>query len=176
MSDPSFHGPGFMVEPIGLASDGYQQPAIYIENEPPAPQGGPTPLDRARDSLERRYGVDLEFPGDLVVGADSDLVLTRNLEGLRASFARSIITAPAEIFWRTAYGVGATEFLNLRPTTENLNRLRNRIRSTLLEHPAVEELEGPEIGSASDGTLIEIQTRAIVEGQSQRIGLRIRGE
>lgn len=173
----TFTGPGFHVDPISIATGGRVRPDIGYEVDlTPGSPAKPTALDRARERLENRYGRDLEFPGDLVVLGDGDLALTRGLEGLRASFSRSIITSNGELFWRAGYGVGATEFLNRPHSGAIVSELQNRIRSSLVSHPAVEQLDGPTVRLGANGSLVEVETRVTVAGQSQAVGVRIRSD
>lgn len=172
MADATFTGPGFHVEPISVATGGRVQPGIAYEGLAEPTRGA---LAKPRESLEARYGRDLEFPGDFVVQPDGDLALTRSLEALRASFARAIITSPGELFWRASYGVGATEFLNQPNAASVVTQLRNRIRSSLIENEAVDEVVEPAVRFGLQGSLLEVETRVTVAGQSAPIGVRIRG-
>jgi len=165
-----------MVEPLSVATGGQLETGALI-GVSLGPEGVPieSVSRRSEMQLEKQFGVDLEMTDDLVVGADNDLMLTRGLEGLRASLARSIVTAPGEIPWRAAYGVGATEFLGTRVDAANLGSLQSRIRSSLLGNSAVEEIVGPRVTlSRSQPALIDVETSVVISGQSQPIALRMR--
>jgi phage baseplate assembly protein W len=124
-----------------------------------------------QDRLGARFGVDLSFPGDFVPLASGDLERTRELEGLRANFARALITAPGEIFWRPDYGVGATEFLGRPANAVNASELKNRIRASLAGDERVESVDFVEAVFAPGG--LEIEVRVTVAGSAQSLGIRI---
>lgn len=177
MSDPMFTGPGFAVEPLSIATQGLVQTAIAYEGVDLTPRPPVRPgRELAEQRLGERYGVDLDFPGDFVVLGSGDLALTAGLEGLRACFARGVVTSPAELFWRPRYGVGATEFLGRPRSAANLSELRNRIQATLIDHVSVDEIRRLEVSTRPNVAMVEVETQVIVAGREQSIGLRIREE
>ena len=172
----SFTGPGFFAEPITLSTDGRIEPGLLLEIDltprEPTPQ---TLQERADANLARQHGVDLEFnrEGDFEIAANGDLVLTQGLGALKDAFSRAIATAPAEIYWRPDYGVGATEFLHRHASQEIIHQLKNRIRETLMGHVAVDELLPIEVVMQDGGALIEVSTTVIVAGRRVEVGLRV---
>jgi phage baseplate assembly protein W len=144
-------------------------PDIVFEVGDPLP-GGAAP---AADMLGRLYGVDLRFELDYFVMGSGDLERTQGLEALKASFARSLVTTPGEIFWRPTFGIGITDFLNQRPTAAMIHEVKNRIRSTLLSDPAVEEVSKLDVIASADGSF-QVHVTVRIAGQVQPIALGIR--
>jgi len=162
-------GPGFFVEDVAIATQQHVQPSLASPSAAQAGLSAKTPAERA---LEAIFGVDLNFPGDLVVKGSGDLELTSGLGALKASFARALITTPGEIFWQPDYGIGATEFLNRPASAPILHELKNRIRTTLASDPAVDEVTEPTVTVTSNG-LVEVDVRVSTAGKSERFLLRV---
>jgi hypothetical protein len=170
MGNPLIVGPGVVVEDLAIATGQRIQGAPFYDVDPEG--RSPSPIDRA---LENVYGVDLAYPGDLVVRGSGDLERTTGIGALLANFARALITTPGELFWRPTYGVGATEFLNLPVSAGNIAELKNRIRRNLSADPAVEQVDDPVVSIAADGSgLIEIDVFVRIAGHGQRFQLAIR--
>ncbi len=83
------------------------------------------------------------------------------------------MTTPGGIFWRPDYGIGITDFLNVRASAAEIVEMKNRIRSTLASDPAVEEVSPPEVVVNANG-MIEVKVDIKVAGQVQPIALGVR--
>lgn len=173
-----FLGPGFTAtDPLSITTRGVLDTGLHyeVDLDPHAIDTTRTTQEVAEAALGRRWGVDLSFPGDFEVMPNGDLALTNGLEGVRAALTRAIITAPAELFWRPDYGIGATEFLNRQPSSATMNSLQNRVRSTLLQHAAVDEVKRCEVVSQGDA-LLEVNVELVLVGHLQPLAIQIRRE
>ena len=123
--------------------------------------------------VERVAGVDLDFPGDLLVGRNGDLVLTHGIEGLKQSIARSLVTSPGEFPGEPTYGIGADDFLGLPASAANVATLKSRVRQSILSHPLVEAIEQLEVSQDADG-LILVETTIRTGGQREEFSIGVR--
>lgn len=163
-----FRAPGFSIDDLFLATEGHV--STYTLDP-----GAPREPGLARDELAARYGIDLRFPGDLLVAANGDFQLTAGIEGFRQVFTRALITSPNELFWTPEYGIGITEFLNVPASAASAHELQNRIRTFLEGQPDVNSIDQVEVRLSPTGGTIELYLRFTLEGVRERLGLLIRG-
>jgi len=132
------------------------------------------PAQPVQDALEIQYGVDLRYPGDLVVRGSGDLERTRGIEAFKSAFARALITSPGELFWRPDYGIGATEFLNRPINKATILDLKNRIRRSAQSEAAVERVDELEVSYSPTSELLEVRVRVLIAGVSAHFALGVR--
>ncbi len=79
---PIFTGPGFEIEGTFIQTGGkVGLDATYEIGDAVSPA-------QLADPIGARFGIDFEFPGDLVETGAGDLKLTQDVEGFRAVLAR----------------------------------------------------------------------------------------
>lgn len=132
----------------------------------PAAPSVPVPIDQ----VDRFFGRDLFFDGDMAVTPAGDWLTVEGREALRQAIRRRIVTNPGE--WQTLpdYGVGARLFVKAKNTAAARDELVQRISGQLAAEQRIAQILEVilDTDSIPDGLKISVKVQPTGETQRNR--------
>ena len=128
------------------------------------PAAEAAPATEALDARRKLFGKDLDWSrGALSVSGAGDWVTVEGVEALRQSVNRRLGTPVNGWATRPGYGVGVDEFIEEEMTTSRFAELVNRIRSSLVQDPRIDEVAAVQVGE--DGEVFVLRVSIKSKGQ-----------
>jgi phage baseplate assembly protein W len=97
----------------------------------------PPPIDETAKDL---FGYDIYFKKDFQLTPGGDYLRVGGKDNLKAAIYRRLMTRPGEYRFRPEYGCGLQDFVKKKPSTSNLDALKQRIIEQLLQDTRISEV------------------------------------
>lgn len=115
----------------------------------------------ALDARRQLYGKDLDWRlGALAVTGTGDWLTVEGVEALRQSVLRRLGTPVNGWATRPGYGVGIDEFIEEEMTQTRFAEMVNRIRSSLVQDPRIDEVSAVQIGEDGEVFVLRVSIKA----------------
>lgn len=122
--------------------------------------GGSVPPAEPDPALKKLFGRDLFFDGQLPLTPKGDYRTVEGEENLRRAIFRRLITSPGTYRPKPDYGAGVGDFVKKRSTKSNLDELRTRIITQVVQDRRVEKVLSVELTESENKLTVRVVVQA----------------